>query len=202
MADPFQNDAFDEPPPDISWDAPPLPRWLARRLLRPDEHISWVRGPRRNPFWEPYVTHPLLFLVALALAVGCVWAGRVMVKTWSEIPPALVVTAGGLVLGSIYVLAIANAFFTRLVVTNQRIVILQGYEVRRQWNINDLPPSLVRYRKGAGGKATRSVNLAALETMLGSSSQEFAESKTILALGKQIDQIKVLRKDRPDAPQA
>jgi len=39
---------------------------------------------------------------------------------------------------------IANGYFTRLVVTNYRLLILQGYEVCRSWSIHHLPRSLIR----------------------------------------------------------
>src|SRR6266508_669464 len=59
------------PPSEFSWQSPPLPPWLARRLLREDETVTWVRGPRFNPSWERYVTHPVLFLLALVISAAC-----------------------------------------------------------------------------------------------------------------------------------
>ncbi len=191
--DRFQPARFDAPVPDftsnLTWQKQRLPSWLARRLLRPDEYLTWVRGPRFNPWWERAVTHPGLFVLALLLAAGCVAVGRLSVESWARMPllPALV--AIGLVVGSIYVLAIANAYFTRLVVTNFRLVVMQGYEICRVWSIDALPPSLVRYRVSRSGERSRTVDLEALQTMLGSSSDQFTDQKTIRALSKQLDRM-------------
>jgi len=174
---------------------PPLPAWIAVRLLRPDEEVSWVYGPIFNPSWERYVTHPGLFL--LALAVG---AFGVMVS-WlvGAVDPSMLVVpvlaAGAIVIGSIFVLGIANGYFTRLVVTNDRIIILQGYEVCSSWNIDDLPRSLVRYRM-RGDRESRSIDLDTLKTMMGGTSNHVMEAKTILSFGKQIEKIRTRERDR------
>src|SRR5437763_1009219 len=137
--EPFQTDPFDTPPPPPVLRRPPaLPAWLARRLLRPNEEITWVRGPRFNPEWERYVTHPALILVALAVAAVCVVAGRLSVSSWSELHPVPGLAAIGIVFGAIAVLAFFNGYFTRLVVTNFRLFIVQGYEVRSSWSIDAL----------------------------------------------------------------
>jgi hypothetical protein len=188
MSDEFQTARID-PPPAISLPYRPLPPWLARRLLRPEEQVTWVRSPRWNPSWERYATHPALFLVALAVAAACVGIARLCAGSWSELHPAPAVVAVSLVFGSVYVLAIANAYFTRLVVTDRRIVILQGHEVCRTWRLDRLPRSLIRYGKRPDGSVSRSVDLDTLQTMLGGASDQFAEAKTIRSLGKQLDQI-------------
>src|SRR5258708_1925323 len=100
MSDQFQTDAQDARRPVLSMQHPPLPPWLADRFLRAGEKITWVRGPRRNPSWERYLTHPALFLAALALGAAVLGAGRLVAGKWSEMSPLPVLTAGGIVLGS------------------------------------------------------------------------------------------------------
>jgi hypothetical protein len=109
----------------------------------------------------------------------------------------LALAAGGVVLGSIFVLGIFSGYFTRLVVTNFRLIILQGREVCRSWSMDDLPHSLIRFRLSRGGQPSRTVDLDAMKTLLGSASDKFAESKTILAFGKQVEQIKAREDRRP-----
>src|SRR6266571_9210112 len=111
----FETDPFANPMARVLRLYPPLPAWLARHLLRAGEHVTWVRGPRWNPWWERYVTHPALFLFALALGTACLGAGRLDAGSWSEIEPLLALAAGGIVLGSILVLGISAGYFTRLV---------------------------------------------------------------------------------------
>jgi hypothetical protein len=197
MFEPLQEYRQDAQPPDIALPVPRLPAWLARRLLRPGEHVLWVRGPRRNPWAERWLTHPALFLLALALGTACLVAGRLLVRSWSDLPVLPGLAAAGLVLGSVFVLAISNAYFTRLVVTNYRLLIVQGYEVCHSWGLDDLPRSLVRYDMREGRKRERSVDLTALQTLLGEPSGHFAEAKTILALGKHLGQIKAREDGRP-----
>jgi hypothetical protein len=196
MSDDFQTGPFDDPLRRILQPSTVLPAWLARRLLRPAEEVAWVRGPRFNPAWERYATHPLMFLVALALATLCVTAGRWIAGSWSDMSPLPFAVAIGLVFGSILVLGFASAFFTRLVVTNDRLILLQGYEVCRSWSIDDLPPSLVRYAAHGDDEGRRTVDLDALQTMLGGSEQ-FSERKTIRAFGKHLDGIIAREKHRP-----
>ena len=92
MSDRFQADGFDDLPLEVpqlsnfAEPSPPFPAWLAARFLRPDEKITWVRGPRFNPSWELYVTHPVLLLAALALGALCVLAAWRVVGAWSEMP--------------------------------------------------------------------------------------------------------------------
>jgi hypothetical protein len=188
--DRFQIDSFNGGVRDIAWHYPPLPPWLERRLLRANEKVTWVRGPRWQPWWERYVTHPGLFLVAAGLGAGCVGIGRLLAGSWSQMPDLPAAAAGFIMLASILVLALSAGYFTRLVVTNYRLVILQGYEVCRSWRIGELPPSLVHYGVRVGDEGDRTVDLDALRTMLGSSTDQFADSKTIMALGKQLDGIK------------
>jgi hypothetical protein len=125
------------------------------------------------------------------MAVGWLVAG-----TQSEVLVLFGLAAGGIILASIFVLGISSGYFTRLVVTNFRLVILQGYEVCRRWDIDDLPLSLIRYRMRERGVESRTVDLDVLKTMLGTSSDKVAESKTILAFGKRLDQIKARKNGR------
>ena len=192
MPDRFQTDALDAQAPDRVGQCPPLPSWLAARLLREGETVTWVVGPRFNPSWERYVTHPLLFVVALVLGVVCVAIERSMIDKWSQMSALSFVVAGGLVLGSIFVLGFFSGYFTRLVVTNARLFIIQGYEVCRSWKIDALPMSLLRYRSADGlSEEIPTIDLDALKSMLGDTSGgKFVEAKTILEFGKQIARIK------------
>ena len=182
--------------PDISRQSPPLPPWLAARLPGGEE-ITWVYGPRFNPSWERYVTHPALFLSALGLGVfgwGLAWS-----VAWdqTELLIVLALAAGMLVLGSIFVLGIANGYFTRLVVTNYRLLILQGYEVCRSWSIHRLPRSLVRYVKPGDESEKLAVDLDAVKRMLGGSSDKFTPANAIMAFSKRVEQFKAREDDRP-----
>jgi hypothetical protein len=190
MSDNVQTNPFGDPLANILRPYPALPAWLARRLLRADERVTWVRGPRLTPWWERYVTHPALFLVALALGAVCLETGRLRAGSWSELPALPILAAAGIVIGSIFVLGISAGYFTRLVVTNFRLVILQGYEVCRSWRIDALPPSLIFYGVQGDKGASRTLDLDALQTMLGGSSDQFVPAKTILAFGKHLDRIK------------
>jgi hypothetical protein len=194
MSDRVQPDTLAQPSA-VAGQCPPLPPWLAGRLLKGDEQITWVVGPRFNPAWERYVTHPLLFLAALAVGMVFVAAGGLMAGTEGAMVAAL--AGGGAVLTAVFVLGFSSGYFTRLVVTNSRLLILQGYEVVRTWGMNDLPFSLVRYRRRADGAEGRAVDLDTLKSMFGGASDKFAESKTILAFGKQLDQITAREKRRP-----
>src|SRR5262245_4338812 len=190
MSDRFQTDTFEGRPLTLAATGSPLPPWLAGRLLRDGETVTWVYGPRLNPPWERYVTHPGLFLFAVALGVFCFAAGSLIVGGQLEAKAAMALAGGAIVLASVFVLGIANGYFTRLVVTDSRLVVLQGYEVCRSWGLDRLPRSLIRYRMMEGGVESRSVDLDALKTMLGTASDKFAESKTILAFTQQLDRIK------------
>jgi hypothetical protein len=184
--DRFQIDPYDTSLPDIIRKTPVLPPWIARRLLRAGEQLIWVRGPRLNPWWERHATNPAWALCILAFTVVCV-----------TVTPLTFLPCWGfgfvLFVGTVFVSALSAAYFTRLVVTDQRVVILQGHELCREWGINELPPSLVRFgpRGRAGGGH---VDLDALQTLLGSGTEQFTDSKTIQALGKHLDRIKA-RKD-------
>jgi hypothetical protein len=193
MSDRFQTGIRDALPADLPELHPLLPPWLVSRLLREDEKITWVCGPKFNPPWERYITHPALFLVALALGAVCLAAGWLITGTGVGVE---ILPAGAIVIGSIFVLGLSNGYFTRLVVTNLRLVIMQGYEVCRSWDIDDLPRRLIRYRTREGAE-DRAIDLDAMKTMLGSTSDKFAESKTILAFSKQLDRIKSREDRRP-----
>jgi hypothetical protein len=188
MYDRFQSEVPDARRPDVAAGFPPLPPWLAGRLLWSGEAVTWVVGPRFSPPWERWVTHPALFLAALALGGLCLGAGWLTAEAGSEVTVAAL-AAGGIVIGSVFVLGLSCGYFTRLVVTNCRLVILQGYEVCRSWGLDKLPRSLLRYRGRGQEEWARTVDLEALTTMLGGPSSRFADAKTILAFGKQLDRI-------------
>src|SRR5215813_2530904 len=111
MSDRFQTNPPDDLLSKLVRSHPPLPPWLGRRLLRADEEVTWVRGPRRSPEWERYVTHPALVLPGLLLAAVCLWTGRLEAGSWSELSSLLAVAAGVLVLGPIIVLGISAGYF-------------------------------------------------------------------------------------------
>src|SRR5437867_3376528 len=113
MRDAFRAGEFDDMPPDIRVNSPPLPVWLARRLLRPGEQVTWVYGPRFNPSWERYVTHPALLVFALLIGAACLGLGWLSSGT-RHVPMAPGLAGAGIVLGSIFVLAISSGYFTRL----------------------------------------------------------------------------------------
>jgi hypothetical protein len=197
MSDRFQTDTPNSESPDIVERYAVLPGWLAERLFRPDEKVTWVRGPRFNPSWERYVTNPALFLLALALGAASVGATRLIIGEWSEVMAVPILVANGLLLATIFVLGIFSGYFTRLVVTNFRLVIVQGREVCRSWSINDLPYHLIRYSIPGGRGESPSIDLDAVKSMLGGSSDKFTGAKAILSFGKQLDQIKARESDRP-----
>lgn len=196
MSNRLQNDVPDFRAADLIAPLHYLPYWLADRLLRPDEAITWVRGPRLHPSWERYATHPALVLFALALSAVAVAVIRLLSKDVAD----LYVTAGAcffcILIPTIIVLGITNGYFTRLVVTSQRLVILQGYEICRSWHIDKLPRSMRRY-VNRGGEASWAIDLDAVKTMLGGSSDKFTDAKTILSFGKQLDRITTREKDHP-----
>jgi hypothetical protein len=174
-----------------------LPRYIARGLLRPGEEVTFVRGPRWNPKWECYMTHPAMLLFPAAIG-GCWWlAARKLADADSPLQVLAPATMFILLLVCLFALGIANGYFTRLVVTNFRMVILQGCEVCRGWDINRLPKSLLRYGlPGADGLNER-VNLDALKSMLGAQSDQVVDARTILAFGKNLDAIKKREDGRP-----
>jgi hypothetical protein len=174
----------------------PLPGWLADRLLKPDEKVTWVRGPRFNPSWECYVTHPALLLLALAFGAASVGLAWLVFGGTPTILAVVGMAAGLVVIATIIVLGIANGYFTRLVVTNFRLVILQGYEIVRSWNIDKLPRSLLHYARRDGEDQAPCIDLEAVKNMLGRSSDQFTSAKTILSFAKQLDRIQTRDKDR------
>lgn len=191
MSERFRNDVPDFRVPEYMEQYQPLPGWLADRLLRPDERVDWVRGPWFNPSWERYVTHPTLLLIPVTLGVIGVSLSR---QIGDEFTAAFVLAALLLFFLTVIVLGIANGYFTRLVVTDRRLVILQGYEICRAWSLDKLPRSLLRYGR-RGDESSRSIDLDALKTMLGGASEKFTNAKTILSFGKQLDSITKADKD-------
>jgi hypothetical protein len=195
MSDEFDTEIFDArdvevPPPAAVLSAlPAMPPWLAARLLEPGEKVTWVAGPWLTPRWERYVTHPMLLLAGLVSAVVCGLLGWLLSGLGPEVVVAAALLAGTFLLGSLCLLAIASGYFTRLIVTDGRLIIVQGHEVYRIWGIDDLPRGLIHYGMRGGKEPERTIDLDALKTILGSS-DKFTESKTILSLGKRIDQIK------------
>ena len=204
MSHDFQAEPFDVQPPDIARDVrrtepprdhPPLPPWLARRLLRPGEHVTWVTGPRFNPSWEKYVTHIGLFGAAVALGLALVLIGWIAAGSFGGMSFVYPLLALALIIGSVIVLGFFNGLFTRLVATTHRLVIMQGYEIARTWQIDQLPRSLTRYRRRSDGGEERTLDLDAMRSMLGTASDQFADAKTILAFGKELGHIKAREDD-------
>jgi hypothetical protein len=174
-----------------------LPVWLARRSLARDERVTAVYGPSFSPSWERYVTHPGLFLLALVLGAVAVGMGSLLA---AQSPDALAlggIVAGGLFFGSVFVLGISCGYFTRLVITNFRIFVVQGYEVCKSWDIDFLPRSLLRYTTTEDGEERPAVDLKTVQTMLGASSNQVADAKTILSFGKKLDHIKARDRHGP-----
>ncbi len=194
------DDFHDEDPLDVTLRYPSLPRWLERRLLYRDEYVTWVRGPASSPSLERYLTHPALALFPLAFG-GLCWLG---VYLLGKEAPYFFSVMGSiwllLFLPLLFVVGISCGHFTRLVVTNFRLIIVQGHEVCRSWDVEELPPELTHYsRHGRRGK--RSIDLSAVQDMLGNSSQQFTPAKAILEFGKQLDRIKI-RPERTDADES
>jgi hypothetical protein len=197
MSDRSQTLAFDAHRPEPARPPRPLPAWLRKRLLRAEERITAVYGPAFNPSWERYVTHPALFLGALGF--GALWLGEawLLAGVRPDLMPWAALAAGATVLASVFVLGLACGYFTRVVVTTSRLVILQGYEVCRSWRIQDLPPSLIRYCGPEPGMQTPTIDLDTLNTLLGNPSEGVVESKTILAFGKHLEGIQARDRGRP-----
>src|SRR5438876_205259 len=110
-------DRYDAPPRDVAIDRGRLPGWLARRLLRADEEIQSVRGPRQCPAWEPFVTHPGVVVVGLALAAAILTVGALVLGSFADplmaLPCVLALLAA---VGGLVVVGIAAGYFTRLVI--------------------------------------------------------------------------------------
>jgi hypothetical protein len=190
MREEYPADPYDAPPHDDPRRFPPLPPWLVRKVLREGEKVTWVRAPRFTPAVERYITHPLLALAAVAFGVVCVAVSLMLSGVWQGAPLVGFLAAIAAVVGSIIVLGLSNGYFTRLVVTTRRILILQGYEVCRKWNVDDLPPSLTRYGTREDGEEGRTVDLGAMNAMLGAHPEGFVDPKTILAFGKRLDRLR------------
>jgi hypothetical protein len=197
MSNRSQTAGFDTHTPEPDQHPRPLPDWLRTRLLRAEERITGVYGPAFNPPWERYVTHPALFLVAVGL--GALWLGEgwLLAGVRPDLLPWAALAAGSTVLGSVFVLGLACGYFTRIVVTTSRLVILQGYEVCRSWRVSDLPPSLIRYRRLESGVPSPAVDLDTLNSLLGAPSDQVVEAKTILAFGKHLERIQARDRGRP-----
>lgn len=196
MSEQFQNDPPSIRTPDISLPAPQLPIWLTPRLLPDDETLEWVYGPSLNPWWERYVTHPLLFLVAATISGTWLVVAWQVAGSLERLPASAGVGAGVVVVGAIIILGLSSGYVTRLVVTNRRIVIMQGYEVRREWGIDALPMSLIRFRRPGTSERERAIDLDSLKTVLGTTSSQVADSKTILSLGKRLANIRAQDESR------
>jgi hypothetical protein len=200
MTDRFQTEPLHTPPlaaplPAVVNDQPELPAWLAERLLRPFEIITRVRGPRLSPDWEPLVTHPGLFLLALPLGAACVFVGSLIAGSLAALHPVAGLAALAVVVGSVFVVGICSGHFSRLVVTNQRLFIVQGRELCRSWDLDELPPHLIRHTLRTDGLQERSIDLDAVTAMLDGLSGKFTEAKSIVEFGKKLEQI-TLRKDK------
>jgi hypothetical protein len=199
MSDYFQTNRPDPPDiriRDIATPSPALPAWLASRVLRPDEELSWVFGPTFNPPWERHVTNPVLFLQALAIGLMCATVIILLAAGDPRAVVAALVCGGGIVIGVIMVLGICSGYWTRLVVTDARLIVLQGYEVVKSWNIDNLPVSLRRYGKRKDGREAWSIDLDTVSTMLGASSGKAVDQKSILVFAKQVDRIRSREPDR------
>jgi hypothetical protein len=167
-----------------------LPAWLARRVLMPGETVALVRGPKTSPL-EPYLTHPALFLAALVPASISLAVGRALVNSWKELPPFAGVIAILLVFGTIIFLASMAGYFTRLVITDRRLIVLQGREVYRSRNIKDLPPFLLRRHRGEDGlERAPTIDLNAVNTLLGGTGDGYVDAETILTLSKKLDKMR------------
>jgi hypothetical protein len=197
MTEQFQNRRPRPVSADSKAPALTLPAWLARRILAPNETVALVRGPTSNWFLEPYLTHPGLFLVALVPAGISLGIGRSLVNSWKELPPLAGVIAVLFVFGSIIFLASLAGYFTRLVITDQRLIIVQGREVRSSRSVNELPPILLRRNFDRDGhERAPTIDLNAVNTMLGVDG--FVDSNTILTLGKKIDKMREAREDETE----
>jgi hypothetical protein len=188
MSEHYQTERTDRPVPDVSWAGPALPDWLRERHLDHNEKVAWVYGPASNPSWERYVTHPALLLYTLAVGLVVVAGATLARGSWTEGVTVVAFLCFLLVIASIFVLAVFNGHFTRLVVTDRRLMILQGYEIVSSWKMNELPATLLRYTRRDGERASPSIDLDAVKNMLGGGATGIVEAKSILAFGKTLNQ--------------
>src|SRR5262249_42853855 len=91
--------------------------------------------------------------------------------------------------GGLILVGIAAGYFTRLVITNQRVMIVQGYEIRKTWRLGDLPRSLVGVKRSDGGELKRTVGMETVTTVVGGGSRQFRGGQDDLGAGQG---------DRPD----
>jgi hypothetical protein len=66
----------------------------------------------------------------------------------------------------------------------------------KSWSIHNLPASLVRYGKRKDGRPSWSIDLDSVSTMLGTSSGQPVDKKSILVFAKQVDRIRSREPDR------
>lgn len=182
-------DSSDSPDPKLNVATLGLPTWLARLVLAPGETVALVRGPTSNSPLEPYLTHPALFLVALLPAGITLAVGRAMSPSWKELHPLPGLLAVLILFGTVIFLAGMAGYFTRLIITDRRLLIVQGREVRSSRDVNSLPRALVRRgRDEFGRERAPTIDLNAVNKLVGGTG--FVDAKTILTLSKKIDKLK------------
>lgn len=170
----------------------PLPSWLGKKFLEQHERLTWVRGPRWNSPVEWLMTHPLLFVLAVIVSLLMVGAAAVLAGDLRHVSPLIGMMVFVMPLGSIVVLGISNAYFTRLVITDRKVFISQGHEICRVWKMDQLPPSMVRHTQTETGEEVQSVDLERIKDMLGGGDDGYVDAKTIKKFGKQLDQFREL----------
>lgn len=170
----------------------PLPAYVKRQLPGKDEEVIWVRGPRLgNPVWEPFVTNPLLFVVGVAIGALCIYLGSLGEGSGKQFPVSFGVGAVVSFFLPILLLAFFNGYFTRLVVTDSGVYIIQGSTICRNWELEYLPRSLVRFeRRGEDDPIGKTVDVDAMKTMLNSSEGHFTDAKTIKDFGKRLERLR------------
>src|SRR5438105_12790131 len=111
MSEQSQNQPPHEKTNELSLPAPRLPRWLTRRMLTEDEHLVSVYGPKYNPGWERYVTHPLLFLVTAIISATWVVVALVRAGGPENLPAVAGIGALALVVAAIVILGVSCGYF-------------------------------------------------------------------------------------------